>query len=405
MRVLLIEPAAGGHHFSAYVRFALRGMFDRGWEPILLTSREAMQHPAFRVLEQEFGDRLRCLEMPKIRASGGSSRFGLVKRQLQYWKALRAGFKAATAQEKFDCVLVMSLDGLDKAIALIGSPFGSTPLFGISIGLNHHWPEAGISPSGEKYRLNKWLTGRLLSRKQVLAVMSIDPIVRRYSAAFGPARQRKLAEIPDPGDVEALPRVQARNELEIDQDAFVILVYGEISLRKSIATLLAGWKLLEKPLRDRVKLVLAGQCRPEVRQLLDSADGQAVHAANALIVLNRYIDERLEATVFGAADAVWVAYSPDFLKPSAVLSQAASAGLPVIASRHGLIGQIAEQHRIGPLVDSRAPDSCAKAVQSLAGDHDLYNEYRERSQIYGQKCSAGAFGDAICNVLSEGMEA
>lgn len=405
MRILLVEPAAGGHHFSAYVRFALRGIFERGWDAILLTSREAMQHPSFGMLQEEFGTRLRCLEMPEIRGSRIAGRSGLVARQLGYWKALRSGAGAAAKRETFDCILLMSLDGADKAIALAGSPFGNVPLFGISIGLNHHWPEAGISPPRMKFRINLWFTRRLLSRSQVRGVMSIDPTLLECSGGLSPGARAKLFKIPDPGDVESMPQPQARKELGIDQDAFAILVYGEIALRKSIATLLACWKLLEEPLRGRVKVILAGQCRPEARQLLDSDSGRPLRAAGALIVLDRYIDKRLEGIVFAAADAVWCAYSPEFLKPSAVLSQAASAGRPVIGCRTGLIGRIVERNGIGPVVDSRAPEECARAIRSLAGNHDLYHDYRRRSRSYGRKCSASAFGNAVCSTLEQGMKA
>jgi glycosyltransferase involved in cell wall biosynthesis len=403
-RVLLAEPAAGGHHFNAYVRFAVRAMLLRGWQVALLTTDSARAHPAFALLQQEFGGSLRCYAMPHPKV-GSTRRFSQAQGQLAYWKALRRGFRACRSEFRPDCVLITTMDGVDKAISILGSPFSRTRFFGIMIGLSHHWANAGLRAARSKDRVNSALFRRLLAVSGLRGVMSIDPTLLEFSQGLSDTARSRLFPIPDPGEVIPIDRHASRKHFGIRDDEFVILIYGEISLRKSIEGLANAWLELPNELSKRLRLVCAGVWRDEARNALRASRYGRLWQTGQLVAIDEFVDQPTESRLFAAADALWCAYAPGFLKPSAVLSQAASAGIPIIGSRGGLIGRIVQTHALGPTVDSGNASECAEALKKLAQDHKMYQQFCNNSKKYGQTCSAGAFGDAVCASVQEGLAA
>jgi glycosyltransferase involved in cell wall biosynthesis len=176
---------------------------------------------------------------------------------------------------------------------------------------------------------------------------------------------------------ERAPRAEARRELGLPPDAFVIAVLGRIS----------GWKgqdLLVRALArlpdDAVALIAGDAWRGEERHVRELHE-----LATSLGVGDRtYAIGRFDrpSVVFGAADVVVVpSKQPDPFPNSAL--EAAAAGCCVVGANHGGIPEIIEDGVTGILV---APNDAAALAAALAG---LVDD-RERRDRLGRAAAAAA---------------
>ena len=111
--------------------------------------------------------------------------------------------------------------------------------------------------------------------------------------------------------------------------------------------------------------------------------------------LNNLINSRFfvhtssdEFMVFQASDLVWIAYSSSFTGSSGVLFQAAYQGLPVIGSKHGLIGYTVTSNNIGVTCNPEDITDVTKTLERLVNDQQLVRKLRESSKKFGETNSS-----------------
>ncbi|HEY1608857.1 MAG TPA: group 1 glycosyl transferase, partial [Paraburkholderia sp.] len=107
---------------------------------------------------------------------------------------------------------------------------------------------------------------------------------------------------------------------------------------------------------------IAGEQDPETRELLSAHLPQLAHTP---VILDRFIPDDLERSLFSACDAVWLGYK-DHYGMSGVLVQAYRFGKPVIATADGLIGWFCRDGQLGPRIDDLTPASITQALDALA---------------------------------------
>ena len=396
-RLLIVEPCPGGHHFIPYLLFLARAAMARGMEVSLLTTRSATGHPAFQMLQASLPRELEVAFMPELPASGQGGVFGLLRGQWDYWKVVAAGYAALPPQARPDHVFVLSMDGLDRMVALRGSPFGRTPFSGLFVHLKFHWASLGIAPPGRLPMLQQWLFARLLAMPRVHALATIDASLPGWWQPRHPRHAAKLRHVPDPGHVRIHEtRVQARAALGLDPEAFVVMVYGNISAAKNLAALLRA-AALGGP--SPVMLVAGQVADAECRACLASESALALQAAGRLRVFDQFVDLELEQRLFSAADVLWLGYARQVWGQSAVLAQAASAGRPVLAREGGWIGWMTRRHGLGLCVDPLDPDQVNAALAQLRPGQPAAEAAREAAARFADQRSEAAFAAAMLRCL------
>lgn len=391
-RILLIEPEAGGHHFVPYAAALARALGAAGYAPALMTTREAAAHPAMAEFERGVGVPVRW--MPPIRPARTGSIPDLLRAQFHYWHAVRRGVAALDSSERPALCVLLGLDSCDRAIALLGNPCAGLPFVGLTIQAKLHWPAAGIGPGGRLAALNRWTFARVLAHRDCLGIATIDETLVAHEAKAGrhPGRVRL---VPDPGEVSRrVTRGEARLALQLNGSSPLVLVYGGLDGRKNISPLLAAARrATSSPL-----VALVGRLAPEVRALAGSDDWRALRGEGRLLVDDGFASLDDEALWFGAADLVWVGYRSDFLGQSAVIPQAASAGVPVIGRRGGLIGRAVELHGLGATVDAGDAPAVAAALDELANARRS-GEFGDNLRRFAAGRSHAAYGEAWCSAL------
>ena len=392
MRLLFVEPDPAGHHFLPYFLFFARAALASGHEVRLLTTAVAQRHPAFEVLQEALSDQVQVSVMPEV-AQHGEHMFGLIRRQFSYWSSVAEGFAKIEQESAPDHVFVLSMDGLDRAMVLLGSPFAQTPFSGLFVHLKFHWGALGVAPHRRLSFLQKYLFSRVLRMDDLFAVATIDASLPDWWRERRCAGAQKLRYVPDPGEVRLIDsRVDARTMLGIGQGDRIVLVYGNISAAKNIPALLCAVQSLD----GRVTVVIAGKIDEAGRRAsLSSPEAEALRSSGRLHVFDQFIDMDLEQRLFAAADVIWLGYAKSFMGQSAVLAQAASAGRPVLAREGGWIGELTQRHGLGLCVDPSSAEDVAVALDRLCTDAALVVEIQEAAALFSAARSESAFASAI----------
>lgn len=372
--VLLVEPEAGGHHFVPYAAGLARALVDSDVEVRLLTTRSASAHPAMEELLTAVARPIAVSWMPDIAPAEGGGLFALLRAQANYWRAVRDGWQALRGTARPGLAVLLGLDSVDRAIAVAGSPFGSNPFAGLTIQTKYHWPALGIGPGGRLAAANRWTFRRVLSRADCLGIATIDETLVDCEAR-SIRHGSKVRFVPDPGEIQRrMGRETARELLAIDVSTPMVLAYGGLDGRKNLGSLLRAAVLA----RTEPLVVLAGHAGSDLESLTGSDPGRELADAGRLIVHRGFASLELEARLFGAADMVWVGYHADFHGQSALIPLAASAGVPSIGRRGGLIGRTIDAHGLGLSVNPDDATEVAAAIDRL-----------------GQMRGGAAFGDNL----------
>ena len=222
------------------------------------------------------------------------------------------------------------------------------------------------------------------------------------SRLLPPWRRKRLMFLPDPWDPDefaVLPKASAREALELPPNFPIVLMFGELSRRKGVDTMLDA--LAKLPASAQVQGLFAGRMCPEVRARYDKQITE-LRARGRLLLREGFVPEQDVAAYFCAADAVACPYPISFSVSSNTATRAAAAGLPIIVSSHGFLGHIASERRIGlrfPTGDIRRLADCLMQLEQSAGTQFLA-EMGERARSLAAKRTLEHFGDALISAYS-----
>lgn len=392
--LLIVEPWAHGHHFSLYLREVLVETAHRGWRVRLLTTSDALEHPAMTDIRGEFDGRFEISLMPKPYQRIRPGVLSLLLDQWDYHRAVRSGWRAIAGTD-FDVVLAMDLDSMDKMIGWLGSPTGTVPLVGVLVHAKFHLSIPGRS--GLRDRLLRVAFWRLLRRPEVAAVCPIDPRLKEALRGGTGRLVKKIVPIAEPTQaVPSLSQAEARQRLRIPADAQVVLAYGALTLRKGLPELLMA--LEEAP--AHCVLVLAGSPDADVRELLDSEQVRCLRLAHRAWVIDRYIEASEQPTLFAAADVLWLGYAAGFDGQSALLPIAAGHGLPVIARAGTSIGRLVHEHRLGIALQPEERGDVIAALRDLRDDSGMRGELAAGMARFAASRDRRYFAGTLCDAVA-----
>ena len=394
--VLIVEPRHTGHRMTLYVRQLLAEGARRGVRVRLMTSSQSADAPALAMLLAEGLDVRHIRYADERDARLLSPKLRRVERQFRAYAAIRKAFRALGPRRTPDVVIVPSSDSLDRPIAFLGSPFGCTPFAVGSIGATFHRSLGAPMwiPQRVRSAVDRAVLSRLLAVPTLTRCFTADRSLVHYARVSDAAHFRKVVHVPEPAAfTEMGDRSKARAALGIDADAFVVLVYGALSRRKGILSLL---RAMQYPAaRGKTVALLVGRQDPDVRRDISAHIAAARFDRTAVVMVDEVVDAAMERDAFGATDVVWLGYARDFTGPSGVLAQSHAVGLPVLASAWGEIGEDVRRSGTGLLVDSENEADVAEALGRLVMDERLYMDLRQRTIASASNAAVDGYASVI----------
>jgi beta-1,4-mannosyltransferase len=204
---------------------------------------------------------------------------------------------------------------------------------------------------------------RLLARASHL-VIAHDRWTEEQARSELAIGEQKIAVVPHGSYIgvypERRPRSEVRSELNLPQDSFVFLCFGELRAYKEVDLLLAAFASAPLP---KARLVVAGNVKiPSV--------GSAVRAASArdsrIVTLLGFVPEERVAELFHACDVVVLPRGEPGTSGSLVL--ALSLGLPVVVADVPTARDLTRESEAGWLFRPHDVSSLRAALESAGAD-------------------------------------
>jgi glycosyltransferase involved in cell wall biosynthesis len=202
-------------------------------------------------------------------------------------------------------------------------------------------------------------------RRRLLAADRVLCVSEAVAAQFTGSERVAVVHDGLPHAPRRSGRAEARAALGLDGDAFTVAVLGRVSAWKGQDVLACA---LAEPALASIEAVglVAGEPWPGAERPAAELDrlGRELSLGERLRVLGFQDDVGI---VLGAADAVAVPSTrPDPFPNSAL--EAAAAGVPVVAARHGGLPEMLRDGETGVLVTPGDPAALASALRALADD-------------------------------------
>lgn len=385
--VLIFEPSVEGHHVG-WLRFITEDLLDAG---LALTLALDTRTDAMKRIEGKMADLL-----PRVKViTAVSEKPGGLK--------TRSPAKVAECLKRTGAALAFLAHFNDIASAMLRrSALGLMPppvlhgRFG-GIYLRPRFLETGaLSPNQMLKQLG---FNRLVRNGWLNPLLFMDPRLCEIARTKYPGATIHLIVDPYPDDFHA-DRVAARKLYGLPDDKFVFLFYGGGYRRKGLH--LVAEAMLKMSAPGRVFLLCAGQ-QPQDKRIATALE--ILHAQGRVEIVNRYIFAEEEKQLFAACDAVLLPYLHHH-GTSTVLSCAAGAGRPVVASDEYLIGETVSRHKMGLLFKTGDISGLKDAMAHAASaDAATLSSWQAGARACAQTCSRSVFRTALVAAIESALAA
>jgi glycosyltransferase involved in cell wall biosynthesis len=225
------------------------------------------------------------------------------------------------------------------------------------------WPHDGVN------WLDRALTRLALGRADAFITHSeADAAILR---TLRPGTPVEVTPLPSLATVEPVPRAESRARLGIPDGAPVILFLGFIRRYKGLAVLIRALPAVVREVPE-LQLLVAGEAWGRSSDIMLAATTLGVAAHVRLD--DRYIPDEEVAVYLGASDVMALPYLE--ATQSGVVTLAAAAGLPVVASAVGGLPEAVTDGLTGLLVSPGDQDALARALIRVFKEPGLLDTLR-----------------------------
>jgi len=326
-----------------------------------------------------------------------NSIFQLLKYQYKLYYNIKVKYKILNLKFTFKYVIVPTFDHFDKIFSILGSPFQNTPFFGIYISPKFHRNTMGIGAKSRSDFLYFYLFKKMLSSKNLIKVLVVDPLFKEYINQFNFKPANKLIFFNEPINLTGnTTKEKARELLGIPKDSNVILIYGDISKRKGVIQIANSIRLLDQ----KYILLIAGTINNNLKDFFESDFIANLIEDRKIVISNGFKNEVEEFNYFISSDVISVAYESSFTSSSGVYYQACSIGKPVLVNKCGLLYWLVQKYNNGISINLNDTESIAKDIEKLFNDKSIYTHYSSQSKLIAKNHSPDQFINSILTAIN-----
>lgn len=398
--VLLFDLYAGGHHYF-YVQQLVRYWAAHrlpGRLGVVVPPHFTAQHPEVAALAEQHADAGVYLHtLPEPLAVQTPRRFALLRNDRDHGRWLRHAVETLRPTH----AVLLYLDHAQLSLAAgLRFPF-PVSLSGIYFRPNFHYHQfegaQAPSPKERLQHLRKRVVLRGALRNPHFDVLfCLDPyVVLPLQAAQRAARVVALPDgIEAPSTPAPDPTLRARHGVAPGRK--LALLFGALAERKGIFAVLEAVRRLTPAQQRQLSVLMAGCVAPLDREALAAALRQPCEAQ--VLLEDRFLDDEEIQPMVATSDLVLLPY-PRHVGSSGVLVRAAAAGVPVLGSAYGVVGEHLRRHHLGLAVDAADPDALAAGLARLLDAPDAFPFDPEHARRFAEHHTAERFAATLFHHL------
>lgn len=385
-KVLIYEPHVDGHHVG-WLRFITEDLLGAGHSLALALDTRP---DALKRVESQMADLL-----PRVQViSAGSAAGGTV--------VSSPARVAACLKESGGSLAFLANFNDIASNALRRAAIGLMPdetLRGRLGGIYFRPLFLNASPMLPNQALKKAGFNRLIQGGWLEPILMIDPLLCGIARKKYPGAPIHLLADPYPENFHA-DRAASRKQFNLPEDKFVFLFYGGGYRRKGLHLVTEAMLKMSAP--GRMFLLCAG-VQPRDEQL--ARELETLRAQGRAEIVNRYVSDQEEKQLFAACDMVLLPYIRH-LDGSGVLSRAAGAGKPALASDEYLIGHVVRSHGMGLLFPSGSVPALRNLLaRAAAASREELGGWQAGATAYAKQCSRDAFRSVLVAAVDAALAA
>lgn len=387
--VALIDPLQGGHH-EGYAALLARELIQRGLAVHVIGSARLVRCVR-RAVPEVTGD------VVQLYAHSEAQHYsqGRLERERLNVRFFREALRRARARG-CDTAHILWLDSFVLSLLLV---WLSGAGHGLRLRVTLHWLyflrgfQARLGGRSEAGHL---LMLRLLGRLGGRVMLHSPALAQVLSPRLGRSMVDVLPYPVEPPQIPPEQRVAERQamrlRLGVPPEARVLLAFG--GMRPDKGQDLALRALAQLP--DRDHLLFVGRATPSDAEQLRRLASELGVTQRVHLHLEYVPDEDVER-YFLASDIVLLPYRRNFAGQSGPLVIAASLGLPVLASRVGVLAETVNAYRLGALFPPEDPEALARCVASFDR-----SSFQPQTHRFREDHTPAAFAEAVLRSYSMG---
>jgi glycosyltransferase involved in cell wall biosynthesis len=417
VKVLLVQPYGKRlGHFSQYTKEIAGGLVRRGHRVTVVTSVTLAND--IRLAIRDYVRVEESSSTAEVESVHQFSRWGSVREVVYGLAVMRECFRALKTvhrlirAEEFDVVHFLDFEQLLMYVWLAGGgvrgAVGRPKLALVVHPADFDYRRHRSNPIRAVYKtITRFTLAQIIRRHADVATVHGDWIRAELARDLDltALTAAKLHTVPYGMSMdEPLDRAKARRTLGIQYDGPILLQFGMLRPDKGIQELIRALGHCKD--RD-FRLIVAGTpAGINWEELVALA--QKVGCSDRLVGHPHYVPDEMIPVYFSAADFVTLPYRGSFTGASGPLTLACTYRKPVLVSRTGEMGDLAEKHGLGVVIDPDAPNELVDGLRKLLDmTQDEQNAIRQRmanvireyawdqmaekfSRLYGIDCSWGS---------------
>lgn len=302
-----------------------------------------------------------------------------ILRSFKEWKIL----KQYLIDLKITSCVILNLDAL--CLPLMFSEPSQSSISGIYYRPVSHYKKCfSVSfSSRRKFWVvrEKLFLSHLFRAKAFKTLFCLDPLaVKYFSETY---YNSKAVYLPDPSDVLSEEQLHTdettnlRNQLKINSERIIFLLFGSISERKGVYKILEALNRFPDSECENICLIIAGKPQNgNIEEVIDLQCKEIISKKSIQIICEfKYLSDAEIAAYFTISNVILTLYQEQ-IGMSGVLLLAAAYKKPVLSSNYGLIGEVVRNYELGLTVDASTESEIIGGLQRFISSpkDDLCNE-------------------------------
>jgi glycosyltransferase involved in cell wall biosynthesis len=267
-------------------------------------------------------------------------------------------------------------------------------------------PYARITPQDDSFsgkqkalltKFRKFLTTWWMCRNPQLRKVFVFNDMETVEKMNRHLRTDVFSYLPDPVyNYPTRADLHIREKFSIAPHKKIFLAFGFIDERKNIINILKAMQTMNAEEAENFCLLIVGKISPTYKDALMEAYASAKNTRPELQIEfeTRFIDDDEMEAFVGQSDIISIAYI-NFFASSGVIGLAARHNKPVLATKHGVIGNLTREYNLGITIDGLNHQEMKNALLTLAQNKSTYPE---RASAFVEKHNGAAFIKALLEI-------